>query len=238
MKRPTTLTDEEKRIIKLLLNKGVRNQDIHALINYERKATINFGRISGVRQNKDINPATEDELRHFKKIKTSFDPITKLNTYDDERLIRAREAMILAVNIFNSGTYKFKTEVFSVLANIAWTYILHEFYIRKNVNIYNIDGTTFSLSFMLSRKDCPLSKGIKNNLLSIKTIRDQVEHKLLGRSDAQWLTLFQACCLNLDMRFGAWAVQVGESAQTSAMWDVQRAPRAACGCNRKTGLFI
>lgn len=204
MKRPTTLTDEEKKIIKLLLNKGVRNQDIHALINYERKATINFGRISGVRQNKDINPATEDELRHFKKRKISFDPITKLNIYDNERLIRAREAMILAVNIFNSGTYKFKTEVFSVLANIAWTYILHEFYIRKNVNIHNIDGTTFSLSFMLSRKDCPLSKGIKNNLLSIKTIRDQVEHKLLGRSDAQWLTLFQACCLNFDQIITQW----------------------------------
>ena len=204
MKKPTALTEQEKTVIKSLLKKGIRNQDIHALINYERKATINFGRISGVKNNPDITPATDEELAHFKKRKSSFDPITRLNIYDDERIIRAREAIILAVNIFNSGSYKFKTEVFAVLANIAWTYMLHEFYIRKGVDIYNKDGTTASLSHMIARKDCPLSKGIKNNLTSIKIIRDQVEHKLLGRSDAQWLTLFQACCLNFDQTVTQW----------------------------------
>jgi hypothetical protein len=49
-------------------------------------------------------------------------------------------------------------------------------------------------------------EGIKNNLLALKTIRDEVEHKMLGRSDAKWLALFQACCLNFDKvlvaRFG------------------------------------
>jgi hypothetical protein len=44
MKKPTALTDEEKRVIKALLADGMRNQDIRTLINYERKATINFGR--------------------------------------------------------------------------------------------------------------------------------------------------------------------------------------------------
>ena len=34
--------------------------------------------------------------------------------------------MVLAVTIFDRGAYKFKTEVFAVLANIAWTYLLHE----------------------------------------------------------------------------------------------------------------
>jgi hypothetical protein len=38
--------------------------------------------------------------------------------------------MILAVTIFNSGSYRFKTEVFAVLVNIAWTYLLHEHYGR------------------------------------------------------------------------------------------------------------
>jgi hypothetical protein len=51
---------------------------------------------------------------------------------------------------------------------------------------------------MLSRPDCPLSTGIRNNLLTLKTIRDDVEHKMLGRSDVKWLPLFQACCLNFD----------------------------------------
>jgi hypothetical protein len=112
--------------------------------------------------------------------------------------------MVLAVSIFNSGAYKFKTEIFAVLANIAWTYLLHEYFSRLNVQPKNPDGTTFALSYMLSRADCPLSKGMKNNLLSLKTIRDDVEHKMLGRSDAKWLPLFQACCLNFDKMLVAW----------------------------------
>ncbi len=52
MKKPTALSDEEKRVIKALLAEGMRNQDIHNLINYERGATINFGRIAGVRKNR------------------------------------------------------------------------------------------------------------------------------------------------------------------------------------------
>jgi hypothetical protein len=204
MKKPTTLTDEEKRVVKALLAEGVRNQDIHALLNYGRSATINFGRIAGVKKNEKIVPASAEEVAFFRRKKQSFDPITGLNIYDDERLIRAREAMILAVTIFNSGSYRFKTEVFAVLANIAWTYLLHEHYERKGIKQINSDGTTFALSYMLSRQDCPVSRGIKNNLLSLKTIRDDVEHKTLGRSDIKWLPLFQACCLNFDKTLVSW----------------------------------
>jgi hypothetical protein len=204
MKKPTGLTDEEKRVVKALLAGGMRNQDVHALINYERPVTVNFGRIAGVKQDAAVTPATLEEVAFFRRKKQSFDPVTGLNLYGDERLIRAREAMILAVTIFNSGIYRFKTEVFAVLANIAWTYLLHEYFARKGVPPYNKDGTTFALSYMLSRPDCPISKGIKNNLSSLKTIRDDVEHKLLGRSDVKWLTLFQACCLNFDKTLVAW----------------------------------
>jgi hypothetical protein len=112
--------------------------------------------------------------------------------------------MILAVMIFNSGSYRFKTEMFAVLSNIAWTYLLHEHYHRKGTPPLNTDGTTFALSYMLSRPDCPLSKGIKNNLLALKAIRDDVEHKMLGRSDVKWLPLFQACCLNFDKTIVSW----------------------------------
>jgi hypothetical protein len=198
MAKPTTLTAEEKGVIKALLADGMRNQDILALINYEREATINSGRITGVKNDASIAPSSSEEVAFFKRKKRSFDPVTGLNLYGDERLIRAREAMLLAVTIFNSGNYKFKTEVFAVLANIAWTYLLHEHYECAKITPVNADGTTFALSFMLSRTDCPLSKGMKTNLLSLKTIRDDVEHKTLGRSDVKWLPLFQACCLNFD----------------------------------------
>jgi hypothetical protein len=204
MKKPTALTDEEKRVVKALIADGMRNQDIHALINYERSATVNFGRIAGVKTNPKISPASPEEVAFFRRKKFSFDPVTGLNLYGDERLIRAREAMILAVTIFNSGNYRFKSEVFAVLANIAWTYLLHEHYERKGTQPLNADGTTFALSYMLSREDCPFSKGIKNNLLALKAIRDDVEHKTLGRSDIKWLPLFQACCLNFDQILVSW----------------------------------
>ena len=232
MKKPTALTDEEKRVIKALLADGMRNQDIHTLINYERKVTINFGRIAGVKQDATISPASTEEVALFKRKQRSFDPITGLNLYGDERLIRAREAMVLAVTIFNSGTYRFKTEVFAVLTNIAWTYLLHEHYERLNIPPLNSDGTTFALSYMLSRSDCPLSKGVKKNLLSLKTIRDDVEHKMLGRSDVKWLPLFQASCLNFDKMLVAWfgqrlTLQQELAVSARRRWQESRSPGRA-----------
>lgn len=193
------LTAEEKRVVKALLAKKWRNQDIQHLLNSGgRKATVNSARITAVKQTKNIEPASDVEVQDFMARKQLFDPATGLNALDDERLIRAREAMILAVQVFNGPGYKFKTELFAVLANIAWTYLLHEFYDRKKVPIVDADGRSLLLSNMVERHDCPLSPGIKNNLRAMKIIRDEVEHLLLKRSDKRWATLFQACCLNFE----------------------------------------
>lgn len=197
-KKQGSLTEEEKPIVKALLAKGYRNQDIQALINIGREATINSARITGVKNDTNISPASDEEVEYFHIRKKSYDHRTGLNLIDHERLIRAREAMILAVQVFNSSALCFKTEVFTMLTNVAWTYLLHEFYERKNVKIIGKDGRTFLLSQMIDRTDCPLSKGIKDNILALKTLRDDVEHKLLGRADIKWLGLFQACCLNFD----------------------------------------
>lgn len=193
-----SLTPSEKAIVKGLLDRGWRNQDIQALVNIGRKATINSARITGVKQDEKQKKASSDDVDFYIEKKNSFDPSTGLNLYDDERLIRSREAMILAVQAFNSPGLKFKTEVFSVLANIAWTYLLHEFYLRKRVKIVKDKGFTFSLSEMIERDDCPLNSGAINNLKALKQIRDEVEHNLLGRIDLQWAPLYQACCLNFD----------------------------------------
>jgi len=72
------------------------------------------------------------------------------------------------------------------------------YYYRKGEKITDRNGKTVELSKLLRRKDCPLSKGIKQNLRDLKEIRDAVEHRLFGKSDGKWLSLFQACCLNFD----------------------------------------
>lgn len=197
-KKEGALTPEEKTVVKALLNNGWRNQDIQALVNIGRAATVNSARITEVKKNTKQKLATQDELSFYEIKKRSFDPQTGLNLFEHERLIRAREAMILAVQIFNSAALKFKTEMFSVLANIAWTYLLHEYYERKKVKIVQEDGRSLLLSQMVERQDCPLSEGARNNLRSLKIIRDEVEHKILGKSDVKWLGLFQASCLNFD----------------------------------------
>lgn len=192
------LNNDEKRVVKALLADGWRNQDIQALVNMGRSVTINSARITGVKQDDNVKPASADDVTFYRKRKASYDWNTGLNLYDDERLIRSREAMILAVQVFNSPICQFKTEVFAVLVNIAWTYLLHEHYLRREIEIVGADGRSLLLGQMLGRHDCPLSQGIKNNLKALKLIRDDVEHLLLRRSDLKWAPLYQACCLNYN----------------------------------------
>jgi hypothetical protein len=172
-RREGGLTEEEKQVVKALLADGWRNQDIQALVNLGRIATINSARITGVKKDQQIKPADADTVSFYKNRKYSIDSTTGLNLYDQERLVRSREAMILAVHVFNSPSFCFKTELFAVLANIAWTYLLHEYYVRKNVPVVDEDGRSLLLSKMIARQDCPLSQGIKNNLSAVKAIRDE-----------------------------------------------------------------
>jgi Domain of unknown function (DUF3644) len=203
-KREGGLTVEEQRIVKALLTEGWRNQDIQALVNIGRSATVNSARITGVKANASVKPASANEVTFYKRKKHAFDWQTGLNLYDDERLIRAREAMILAVQVFNSPSCRFKTEIFAVLTNIAWTYLLHQFYLNKGVEIIGTDERSLLLGQMLARQDCPLSHGMKNNLAAMKLIRDEVEHLLLKKTDLKWAPLFQACCLNFESMIVKW----------------------------------
>src|SRR5690606_12028206 len=174
-KNGVSLTPEERRVAKALLAKKWRNQDIQALINIGRKATINSGRITGVKKSAEQEIASEEEVTLFLLKKRSYDQQTGLNRYDDERLIRAREAMILAVQVFNSAALRFKTEVFTMLANVAWTYLMHEWYARNTeVELVNSDGFSKPLSELVERGDCPLSEGVRQNLRALKVLRDKV----------------------------------------------------------------
>lgn len=50
-----------------------------------------------------------------------------------ELLTKSREAALAAVQIFNSPLITFKSEIFIVLMNIAWTYLLHAHYRKEGV---------------------------------------------------------------------------------------------------------
>ena len=75
-KREGSLSKDEKRIVKALLGKGWRNQDIQALLNIGRAATVNSARITEVKKDANEKAASDDELAFF-QIKKSAPTIQK-----------------------------------------------------------------------------------------------------------------------------------------------------------------
>jgi hypothetical protein len=47
-------------------------------LSVEEKATINLGRITGVKNNVSIVPASPEEVAFFKRKQRNFDPVTGL----------------------------------------------------------------------------------------------------------------------------------------------------------------
>ena len=68
-KREGSLTSDEKKIVKGLLAKKWRGQDIQNLINKGRNATINSARITEVKKDGEIKPATADAIDFYIKKK-------------------------------------------------------------------------------------------------------------------------------------------------------------------------
>ena len=116
-----SLTAEEKKYVKTLFGKNYVVQDIAFIINQGRHKTVNQSVIQLCASDKSIDVVSDKKLEQYIKVQSSYDPVTLLNPYKDARLIRAREAMITAVQSFNNPSITFKTELFCVLANIAWT---------------------------------------------------------------------------------------------------------------------
>ncbi|KAA6404720.1 DUF3644 domain-containing protein [Candidatus Tokpelaia sp.] len=201
-----SLTREEIAIAKALLERGFSNQEIVNWINIGRALPINGGRMSDTVKSDGIIPkASEEEADNFLYKKRNYDYKTGLNPVDDARLIYAREAMCAAVGIFNNPSILFKAEGFCVLANIAWTYLVHEYCLRKNISIQQDNGQTSTLEFLINQPDFPLAQGIKDNLASLKRFRDAIEHKLPDiRIETRYDMLFQACCLNFDKMLREW----------------------------------
>jgi hypothetical protein len=195
--KTASLTEIEKRIAKKLLGEGETYQDVQQIINTGRKPSINPGRLAGWKEWL-IDPASDDEIARFRYEKSLVDLKSGLSPIEDERLFRSREAMLAAVQIFNSPSNLFKVQIFPVLSQIAWTYLLHEYYDRKNVDIVDGNGNSLLLSQMLNREDCPLVGDVEKNLCAVKILRDEVEHKLLASIGRTYWPLFQANCLNYD----------------------------------------
>ena len=161
-----------------------------------------------------IRPASDKTLEEFLKNWPLIDPETGLHLYGDELLIKAREAMLLAVQAYNNPKSYFRSEVFIVTAMIAWTYLLHAYYKWKGIDFRYFrtrdDGTKevlktkegaekyWELGECLKSEECPLDEGTIHNLKFLILIRHEIEHRMTRRIDGALSAKLQACCLNFN----------------------------------------
>ena len=103
----------------------------------------------------------------------------KVKSVKDELVKKSREAILAAVQIYNSPHITFKAESFITLAIIGWTYLLHAYYRSKKVcyRYYRYDGKKkvfdktkygaykhWELERCLNDKNCPLDADTISNL--------------------------------------------------------------------------
>lgn len=213
----------EVAIIKAMMAATPRKTDQDILAYFTRPTrSINHGRIKDIRDGKThtgVPPASADELSAFLEAWPNVDG-SGLHLIGDELLIKAREAMLHAVQGFNNPRAFFKSEVFIVTAVIAWTYLLHAHFKRQGVDYRHRDRRTgdllktrrgadkhWELEHCLGDAACPLDDATKANLKFLIEIRHEIEHQMTRRIDDFISAKLQACCLNfnaaLKSMFGA-----------------------------------
>lgn len=118
-KRGNRLEKWEIALIKAMLAKaGSNDQDILAYFTRPTRS-INHRAIAEIRtetKHKSIKAAAEPDLEDFLASWPEVDPQTGLSLRGDELLIKAREAMIAAVHVFNGAGLTFRAELFIVTA--------------------------------------------------------------------------------------------------------------------------
>jgi hypothetical protein len=81
-----------------------------------------------------VEIAPEEQLRLFRERWFSYSVKTGKQREIEEHVMKAREAQIAAIQIFNNPAVNFRTEIFVVLTVIAWTYLCHAFFKKHGVD--------------------------------------------------------------------------------------------------------
>lgn len=209
-RRGNTLENWEVAIVKAMISRGgpfANDQDILAYFTRPTRS-VNHRLISEIRneaKHKAIKPANDDDLDVFLATWPDIDHETGLSIRGDELLIKAREAMIAAVQTFNSAGMTFRAELFIVTAIIAWTYLLHAWFRREGID-YRYPGQKtkegadkyWELGHCLKQGKCPAKDGVARNLQFLIEIRHEIEHRSTNRIDDALGAKLQSCALNFN----------------------------------------
>jgi hypothetical protein len=211
--RESTFVRREVSLVKAMIERGdLNDQAIQAYFTRPGR-TVNHARVHEIRRGKryaDVPPATERELRAFIASWPGHDYVTGLHPEDDELVVKAREAMLNAIQGYNNPRALFRSECFIVLAVVAWTYLLHWHFRKVGVDYRSKrdDGTLLTtthgavkhweLETCLKQAECPLEGPVKANMRFLIAIRHEIEHQMTKRIDDAMSAKIQACCLNFN----------------------------------------
>lgn len=221
------LTVEERGLIKgLIKHSGLNDQMIVAIFSHKSR-TINHREVAYFRDEnnskyKGVKASNKETVEAFLSKYGKFEQLIKLNgllpkeDYFD-LIHKASEAMKNAVAIHNNPNIKWKTETFIVNAVIAWTYLMHAYYMANNIDyVYrHADGQPKlsdegrPLLWELSKciKDtniCPLPKTVVTNLKYLIAIRNEIVHSMCENLDTYLGGKLQACALNFNRYLCEW----------------------------------
>jgi len=137
----------------------------------------------------------------------------KIGSIKNELLLKSKESMLSAVQVFNNPNIQFKSESFIVLAVIAWTYLLHAYYRNNKIEYRYFDQGEKRKSFhttkcgaykywelerCLNNDESPIDKITASNLRFLIGLRHEIEHQMTTKIDDLLSARFQACCLNYN----------------------------------------
>lgn len=130
-----------------------------------------------------------------------------------ELIVKSREAMMAAVQLYNNPQITFKTETFITLSIIAWTYLLHAYYANKRIDYryFHMNGKKkiydrtkhgaykhWELERCLEDKQSPIDSITTQNLKFLIGLRHEIEHQMTKKIDASVSAKLQACSINYN----------------------------------------
>lgn len=130
-----------------------------------------------------------------------------------ELIVKSREAMMAAVQIYNNPQITFKAETFITLSIIAWTYLLHAYYANKKIDFqyFHMNGKKkiydrtkhgaykhWELERCLDEKQSPIDSITTQNLKFLIGLRHEIEHQMTKKIDSSVSAKLQACSINYN----------------------------------------
>lgn len=130
-----------------------------------------------------------------------------------ELIAKSREAALSAIRVFNDPQVGFKSETFTVLMVIAWTYLLHAYYRSKRIEYrYFRQGPKrrvfdrtkhgafkhWELERCLNDAKSPVDRDAVNNLRFLIGLRHEIEHQMTRSLDNFLSGRYQACAINYN----------------------------------------